>query len=218
MTIPDDLGGIAAEAQSTLEEFRGGFAGQTSRVLKAAAEWAQAAWSGPNLGYHSTVYFSGFLPPPSGVSFSPEWGLEERWPIHEPHRGWHEMDFGSARQAILDQAGSPDLDRFSQLLRDGQAVMSRLKEASLSALLRLPRKQRDEFIKRKIQQIETLKFATPEAIEKTLISRGAGMCRDSRAYTQGLKLAPHQSVLALTLSATVIENELGSVLIMGFHW
>ena len=41
----------------------------------------------------------------------------------------------------------------------------------------------------------------PAGRPRTLIKKGAGWSRDSTAVTQGYRLAPHQSLLATSLSA-----------------
>ena len=71
--------------------------------------------------------------------------------------------------------------------------------------------QNDSFIERKLKQIDELAVATPEAIAISLVPSGQIFTRDTTAMTQGLQVAPHQSMIGLPLSATVAENGLNTI-------
>jgi hypothetical protein len=47
------------------------------RHLRENAELVGRAWSGSPVGYHSRVYYAGFVPRPAGARFSVEWGFKE---------------------------------------------------------------------------------------------------------------------------------------------
>jgi len=208
MTSTDDLRKISDEANALLQEIQEGGIAAIACDLQKAGDQAKKAWSGSNLGYHSTVYYAGLQPVPAHIQFSPEWGLEDRWPVHQPDDRWQEMDFETVYNEILRRAGNPDIDRFTKALVRIRNQFSDLKERALSALIHAQSSSRDAFIQRKIDQIEKLAVSDPKTIEASLILHGAGWSRDSTAITQGYRVAPHQSVTALALSEIVTENGL----------
>jgi hypothetical protein len=161
--------------------------------------------SGSNLGYHSTIYFENLEPKPPGVEFSPEWGMMDAWPTHQPHEGWVEMDYHAVIEKILTRAGEPDTETIQNILAKFQEEISGLKEHAMSLLIAAQRNTKDNFLDRKLKQIESLIVADGETIAPTL-AQSQGWSRDSLAVTQELRVAPHQSLLAIALSATVLGN------------
>jgi hypothetical protein len=55
------------------------------------------------------------------------------------------------------------------------------------------------------------KLANRHTIEKSALPRGQYFTRDSHAMSQGLRVAPHQSLIAYVLSATVLRNGLDAL-------
>lgn len=118
------------------------------------------------------------------------------------------MDYETVQSDIIRRAGNPDIDALKASLAAAGKNLSDLKEEAISALTRSAAKEKDLFLQRKLDQIESLEVADPGTIERTLGNRGQTWSRDSTAVTQGFRLAPHQALVALTLSATVTENGL----------
>ncbi len=132
----------------------------------------------------------------------------DRWPTHQPHRGWQLRDYQLVVDAIHARAGRPNTAAIADELASLRRTFEDLKEEAQSVLHVVVGQKPDAFLSAKLENIEKLTGAGPEAIEPTLISKGAGWSRDSRALTQGLKLAPHQSVIAFHLSGSVLTRGL----------
>jgi hypothetical protein len=163
------------------------------------------AWSGSNLGYHATVYFADFAPKPPEAQFSSEWGLEERWPVHQPHPGWRIMDSEAVVDEIISRAGSADPRKLDIELAPIRDDFVNLKENVISVCTAFLATMSDSFIQRKLQEIEQLQPRDPHSIAMGFLPKGQVMTRDTLALTQRLRVAPHQSVAALPLSAAELE-------------
>jgi len=111
---------------------------------------------------------------------------------------------------LVARAGSPDIEDIENVLQRLGNEFSELKERALSLFAVLKRGLQDAFLDRKLEQIESLKWASRATIARTLIG-GPSWSRDSLAISQGHRVAPHQSLLAVDLSATVLDNGLDSL-------
>jgi hypothetical protein len=211
MTIADELCQVADEVAEALTQARSPALQRTLLALRKAADQAKRAWSGSNLGYHATVYYVGFQPAPPDAQFSPEWGLMDRWPSHRPDSGWTVMHHQAVFDELVRLAGNPDIETLTAELASFRDTFARLKERAISLLSAGDTKARDSFLDRKLTQIEVLEVADPLSIESKLIERGAGWSRDSTAVTQGHRIAPHQSLIAVDLSATGAVNGLDTL-------
>jgi hypothetical protein len=196
-----ELSLVADDAAAALERARFPLLQGSLKALRKATDEAARAWSGSNLGYHAIVYYQDIQPTPPGVQFSPEWGLMDRWPTHQPDRGWREMDYQSVINEIVRRAGKPDIESISEELESIREAFISLKERAISLLSGSQGQNQDPFLTRKYRQIESLEITAPQDIGRSLIGKGAGWSRDSTAVTQGYRLAPHQSLLAISLSA-----------------
>jgi predicted nucleotide-binding protein len=176
-------------------------------AIRKACDEAKRAWSGSNLGYHANVYWEGLQPKPPEVQFSPEWGLIRRLGVRESAPwAWCTMDREEVINAIISRASSPDIDSIDSTLALVREKFSSLKEHAMSLLSAAQMEKNDPFIERKLNQIDKLAVATPDTIATSLVSSGQNWSRDSTAVTQGLRVAPHQSLIGLHLSATAAEN------------
>ena len=208
MNIPDELFQLANTAAAQREKVRAPDLQRPLSALRNACERAKRAWSGSNLGYHATVYFAGLEPP--SVEFSPEWGLMDRWPTHQPHPGWQQMDFETATAEILRSGLHPDVETIKTSLAQIRETFLNLREEATSILSTAPGGTKDSFLERKLQQVQALIATDADAIAADLIN-GPSWSRDSLAISQGKRLAPHQKLISLPLSATVLENGLDSL-------
>lgn len=202
MATSNDLFQIANEAGEALAQARSPALVKSVSSLRSAAEQARRAWSGSNLGYHATVYYADLQPPPPGVQFSPEWGLMDRWPTHQPDPGWQATDYDAVVNEIIRRAGSPDIRALETKLTSIRSAFSSLKERVISLLIAAKSQADDPFLDRKLNQIEALEVMDVERAESTLAESGVGWSRDSTAVTQGRRAVPHQGVLAIAVSAT----------------
>src|SRR5579863_9295051 len=74
-------------------------------ALRQVCDEVGRAWSGSNIGYHATVYYTGLRPKPPDVQFSAEWGLMDCWPTHQPDPGWEMMDYKDVNDYVVSRAG-----------------------------------------------------------------------------------------------------------------
>jgi hypothetical protein len=193
----------AAKARSKISNIR-----PAAEALRDASEQAKRAWSGSNIGYHATVYYVGLQPKPANSEFSPEWGLENRWPTHEPDPGWRQMDRDEVVREIVERAGNPDVEAIKTAVASGGDDLSDLKERAISILTAVDPEGSDKFLARQLRQIEVLQRADHKTIENDLVARGYFWTRDSLAMSQGLRSAPHQAVTAIWLSENLVDTGL----------
>jgi hypothetical protein len=199
LTIADDA--AEARTQINVDEIQ-----IPIKSLHDVCEDVKRAWSGSNLGYHATVYYEGLMPPPPGVQFSPEWGLMDRWPTHHPNPGWRNWDYKAVLDEIYSRAGNLDQKALADRLAPLRDRFDDLQEAAKSVLSAFLIETKDAFLERKLKDIEQLVGPDATAIEPTLGPKGAGWSRDSLAVSQGRRLAPHQSAVALHLSGSVLTR------------
>jgi predicted nucleotide-binding protein len=210
MTLVEELFQLADDASDALARRRDENLKKPLSGLSRACDQAKRAWSGSNLGYHATVYYEGLEPKPAWVEFSPEWGMKDPWPTHQPDPGWHQMEHQAVIDEILARADNPDIEVIEKVLAQLRDRFSSLKERAISLLTAIRRNTHDAFLDRKLEQVEPLKITDSRTIALTLIRRQE-WSRDSLAVTQGSRVAPHQSLIAIPLSATVIENGLNTL-------
>jgi predicted nucleotide-binding protein len=207
MSIPaldQDLFDVADSAATLRDGLESGEIVVQLRALENACDAARHAWSGSNIGYHATVYWNGLEPKPAGAEFSTEWGLMDRWPTHQPQRGWVQMDFQYVVDALRDRAGNPDIEALKTKLRQSQSSFLDLKDKASSVLTTALAKLEDAFLRKKLEQVE--KLAAPEIFEviQALLPQGQFWSRDSLAFSQGLKIAPHQAEGALPMAVSAL--------------
>ena len=135
----------------------------------------------------------------------------DRWPDHQPAPEWRIMEHDQVINAIILRAGSPDINSINSTLASVRKKFSSLKEQAVSLLSAAQIENNDPFIERKLKQIDKLAVATPGTIANSLGSSGQNWSRDSTAVTQGPRVAPHQYLIGLHLSATVAENGLETI-------
>jgi hypothetical protein len=177
------------------------------QALRGVCEEFGRAWSGSNIGYHATTYYRDFRAKPPHVQFSSEWGLMDRWPTHEPDRGWEMMDYKAVSDEILARAGKDIVKAAEAELAPIQKAFVSLRESVISALSVFVGKKPDSFVKRQLQAIELITIPGVHEIAQTFTPSRV-WSRDSLALTQGVRAAPHQDLSALTLYADAIESGL----------
>jgi len=134
-----------------------------------------------------------------------------RWPTHEPHPGWHLMDYKIVHEALTERAGRPDLVKLSDNLTSVRKSFSTLKERAISALTSVASKNSDAFLNRKLAQIDGLSPQDPSTMARGLLPSGQIWSRDSQAMGQGITLAPHQPLIAIDLSVAALKSSLESL-------
>jgi predicted nucleotide-binding protein len=208
MTISQELFELGNAISGTLKRARDDSLVKPLKSLDEACDTAARAWSGSNIGYHATVYFTGLAPKPADIQFSPEWGLMDRWPTHQPAPGWVIMDNQTVVSDLLARANISDLTKIEHTMTELRESLVTLKEQAVSMLSASLAHQKDTFLSRQLQVIERLKVAMPGTIAVSLLPKGQVWSRDSTAMSQGLAVAPHQTLRAICLSETVTKNGL----------
>jgi predicted nucleotide-binding protein len=206
VTIAEELLAISDGASAALSGLEQEDVQAPLSRLESACNDAKRAWSGSNIGYHANVYWEGLEPRSPVGEFNPEWGLKDAWPTHQPARGWTVMDAAAARALILSQAGDPNVEQINEAIDKGSESFTDLKESAMSILMSI--RGDDQFIKRALDGISKLFVASQRAIANSALPSGQVMTRDSAAMAQGLRVASHQYVSAIYLSATVTKNAL----------
>jgi len=210
MSLAEEFFQVATEAASARGRISEPELKKKLSELQRVCNDAKQAWSGSNLGYHASVYYEGLAGKPAGVEFSPEWGIEERWPVNHPDPGWMPMNHQDVIDDIIARAGNVDLQEIEDVLSELGETFSKLKERAISLLTVAQRDGKDSFLDRKLDHIEKLFRTSSATIAKTLVIKSS-MSRDSLAVTQGHRIAPHQSLIAVTLSAKALENALATL-------
>jgi hypothetical protein len=206
MSALDDLSQIAAAAEQLLTRIRDERLQKPLESLRRSSKDAARAWSGSNLGYHATVYCEDLQPKPPEAQFSAEWGLEERWPVHSPHPCWRIMDHQAVIDEIVSRAGGYDPKVIDAQLAPIRVTFGDLKENAISILSAVRSVTTDDFLQTKLQEIKKLNASDPSTVAYSFLPKGQIFTRDTLALTQGLHVAPHQSVLALSVCATATET------------
>ena len=181
------------------------------RGLRQVCDEVGRAWSGSNIGYHATVYYAGLTPKPSNVQFSAEWGLLERWPTHQPDPGWRTMDYKDVNDYIVSRVGKDELEQAGRALGPIRDEFANIKENGISIISTILGSMSDSFLQRQLHAIEELEATNPQDIARRFIPDGQVWSRDSLARTQGLCVAPHQSLSALPLSGVELEAALDTL-------
>lgn len=164
-----------------------------SKLSQAASSVADS-WSGSSIGYHSRVYYQGFVPPPPGSHFSSEWGSYPAF-VGSTTGDWREYDYDTVINEIERRSGNLSLDAAYAASRRAKTVFESGKAECLSILATFLMFRDDEYVKDlrdKIGSIEPLTAAVGvrAQLPKEVVSR------DSLATSQGLQAAPHQQIIA----------------------
>lgn len=207
----DDLNAVVSDADDLLAKINDNGLRKQLEALEAACDSIDRAWSGSNLGYHANVYYHDLNPKPAHVEFSSEWGLMDRWPTHQPDRGWVKMDDKAVEREILDRAGVPDLDKirkYYEPLRDEFASLKATLTSILSAVL--SGKTKDAYLQQRLDRAERTDVPSAARFAQAMLP-GQMFSRDSLAMTQGLKVAPHQAVASEVVAIRALEREVGTL-------
>jgi Predicted nucleotide-binding protein containing TIR-like domain len=210
-SLPKQLFAIAEAADKCLAEVRSNELQQILQALVAACSQIGKAWSGSHIGYHADVYTTDLSPRLPAAQFSSEWGLKEVWPTSTPHRCWKIQDRDVVINHIEELAGNPDMKAIDNRLAPIRAQFFKLKEDAISILNAEPALLRDSYLQNKLVQTEQVEAADVGATMAAVLPSGQVWSRDSLAVSQGLRVAPHQTVAAVPVAASSLENALAQL-------
>lgn len=166
--------------------------------LHEAAERVGKAWSGSDIGYHATVYYSGLEPPPPGAHFSQEWGLFGDEFVGGSTGDWQKFDPDEVVGAIRDLAGKPD-EAPAYALRD--EIYKQFEDDRMDVVSILESHgAEDKFLEGLKVKLSGLSVEGVGGILKALLPNGKVLTRDRIAAGQGFPIPPHLSVVAKVLT------------------
>ena len=183
------------------------------RQIKQAVEDVGKAWSNSWVGYQANVYYKDLQPPPPGARFSIELGLQETIFIPGSVGEWFEYDPAKVEEAIYELAGRPDLKLAEEIqveatnrfiehrMNFGSILELELKTLNSALLEQLSREASELTVLTDRDLFDVYK-------PKTVATR------DNIALGQGIRLAPHLSVLFTVVkiqSAIRVASDLGGL-------
>ena len=132
----------------------------------------------------------------------------DRWPTHQPDPRWQVVDPRVVADHLLAAAGISDLGALKEHLTSICEELTTLREQGVSLLTVASGAVKDTFIDRKLKEVDGIIIADPTTIAADLARDGPDWSRDSEAISQGRRVAAHQRLKAVCLSASVSENGL----------
>lgn len=171
---------------------------ETLRNLTDAAAAVQNSWSGSNIGYHALVYYEGLAERPPGAQFSIEWGLMDTSFIDGSVGAWHEYPASFVKDAIYERAGHPDLSGAKNTSDLLTKLVNREKDEFLSILAVAQDDGQDEILDRLKNKVQEVRIQSYDQMCRALLPSGQIISRDSNAVMTGIRIAPHQEIIAET--------------------
>jgi Predicted nucleotide-binding protein containing TIR-like domain len=167
--------------------------------LQDSAEEVGKASGHSWFGYQSLVYYEGLKPPPPGLHFSSEWGLQTASGLGTLG-DWEEFPEGVVEEEIRKRAGNPDLSEALTESNRARQRFEQMRDDIISILRTAKGKQDDQFLAKLLEEAEKAKAFTQAECVAHFRPSGKLFSRDALAMTQGLWTPPHISVLAEILS------------------
>ena len=161
---------------------------------KSAAE-AGNAWSRSWLGYQSRVYYQGLATPPSGATFSSEWGLK-RLRTMGTRGPWAEFREGVVEAEIRKRAGNPDMTEAQEAADKSRRIFEHKRDDVISILRAAMGLRNDLFLGKLLEEVEHARARTASDFISDSRPSTQGITRDMVAFNQGFWTPPHISVLA----------------------
>lgn len=189
---------LRASASVLDDVARGGSPAEVSdplhRVSEAVVRFAKAS-SGSNFGFHSCIYYRDFTPPPPGAHFSSEWGLQGMF--QGTTGDWVEYDRDQIAEAIMVEAGSPDLSELKTRADAARHTFADQQGVIISVLTAFISFSDDTYMQKLKDKAEAMSAPSEATLSRAALSRFANvsmMSRDAVAVSQGIQLAPHEVI------------------------
>jgi predicted nucleotide-binding protein len=165
------------------------------------AEKVGRSWSGSWLGYHSRVYYKNFQTPPANAHFSTEWGINNPLTSFDSigmlggsTGDWIEYTFEDVTQYINNLVDDIDWNSITQSSIECKKIYENTKYDILSILYAQKIYNKDEFIKKLIDELEEMKLLTKDDFLKGYIPQGTLSTRDTRVEKK-LETPPHIAII-----------------------
>src|SRR5262249_16870579 len=149
------------------------------------------------LGYHSRVYYEGFVPPPPGANFSQEWGLKNLEFTSLGSRGaWREYNYDDVEAHIEELAKHPNLEPAPNAARQADEVFDKGKAEIISILETELASKPDAFLSKLKADLGKLEPMSQFDIAEHWAPQGQIITRDMIAMGQGNTVPAHINAAA----------------------
>lgn len=193
----EELFETARKLEAAAENLNSETIAHSLAALDESANSVGRSFSGSWLGYHSHVYYNGFVSKPPGANFSQEWGLKDLSYSSLGSRGdWREYDSETVLAHIYDLAGKPNLDAAHKAADAASEFFDRAKSEIISILESDLADRLDAFLLKLKEELEKIEPLSKNEIVEIWRPKSQIMTRDMIAMGQGTTLPPHVGVLA----------------------
>ena len=158
--------------------------------LEESARRVGLAWSGSWVGYHAHVYYAGLKPPPTGVYFDKEWGINSRY---SRNSGWELFDPAYVYKKINEGVDQKRRNLIAETLETCNRLFDSHRHNVVSIMQAYDQDKGDPFLNSLVSQIEEIS-AIPRNQD---LQPPQTMTRDSVAMQQGFWTPPHIDNLIL---------------------
>lgn len=197
MELYEELFNIADDLKRTSADLSLGEAKYGLDQLEVGIQKASRAFSGSWLGYHASVYYEGFNPPPPGTHFSLQKGLYDKRPSFNGTKGnWIEFDPEELYKKMKEDAGNPDLSSVSEAAGAAAEKFETYKVDISSVMHIEDPKQRDGVLMSLMAVLKKLEPLTADQFLEHWKPKGSVISQDMIALQQGLMPPPHCQIRA----------------------
>lgn len=197
MTSSEELFALAVNLKKVAAGADAVVVAKPLRSLEDAARTVGRSFSSSWQGYHSCVYYEGFLPPPPGAHFSQEWGLMDNYMSGlGSHGDWREYNPEEVKTHIRELAGKPNLETAQTLAKEASAAFEVAQSEIVSILQSELEGTVDGFLENLKKEVEKLRSMSTVDVAQELSPRGQIITRDTVTIGQGTQVPPHISLLA----------------------
>jgi predicted nucleotide-binding protein len=193
-SLIEELQDVATQLEQAAEKGQHGSVTEPLEALETEAGRFARAWSGSNLGFHASIYYNEFDPPPPGAHFDPEWGF--RGQFQGTTGDWREYSHADVVALIRAGAGEPDLAAAMSARSEAEATATQAKADVVSILTTYLGQHNDALVEQLLGDTERHRTIALDDVKRAALPTGQLMSRDSTALMQGPRVAPHQEVLA----------------------
>lgn len=160
----------------------------TLESLEESAERVGLAWSGSWVGYQANVYYAGLKPPPIGVYFDKEFGLDNR---HNMDKGWELLEPAYVIDKINEVVNQRNREEIGKTVEKCNSLFDTHSNSVFSILHAYDKEKDDPFLNGLVSQIEKISVIP----KNQHLQPPQTMTRDSVAMQQGFWTPPHIDIL-----------------------
>jgi predicted nucleotide-binding protein len=207
LTAFEELFAIADRLEVSEKSIENDNIEESLSALHEAASSLSAAFSGSWQGYHSHVYYEGFINPPAGAHFSQEWGLQDMSYTSLGSKGnWIEYTGDDVKTHILNLAGHPELSAAREASEIAAKEFKLCQSEIVSIIQNELEGKTDTFLEKLLEELDGLKPVTAFDVADNIAPKGQIMTRDTVVLGQGTQVPPH---IAMTSEVTSLGNSFG---------